>query len=209
MDSKNKKNIFFLFILTIFLLTILSVSAFPKTHNNLNGALIEYGVQFRKAKFFIIRKSFKSPFREKIYHSIIAQEKTTRIEIEIITPLSKETALEYSESRYKIIKNLYGPQLISYAGAITKETDCPDDKKPEEIIIEIMGNPARVLLANATERYVLGVCDNDLIKQKAAFAVFFDKELNTFYQILIFQPSKSFRRNEVINILESLKKIRI
>jgi len=119
----------------------------------------------------------------------------------------EKQALNYSDSKYKIIKNLYGPQIIPYTGALTTTTECPDDKKPKETTIEVMGRPTRVLFANATDRYVLGVWEDNLIKTKAAFAMVYDKKNKTIYQIIIFQPYKTFNRDEVLGILKSLKNI--
>jgi len=203
---KKISLIIFAAILIFLLVIILNIVTPPKTYDILNKVLIQYGVQLEKGGSSPVVRDFKFPAKGKTFHTIIAQEKETRIEIEIIKPLSEEAAINYSESKYIIITSLYGPQIIPYTGALTTITDCPDDKKPEEIITEVMGKPVRVLLANATERYVLGVWEDDLIKQKAAFAVLYDRENSTHYQIIIFQPSESFDRNVVLDILKSLKK---
>lgn len=204
-----KKRFFtiFVFILVFLLEITLNIAAFSETYGTLNKVLIQYGIQLGKGGSFSVVRDFKFPAKEKTFHTIIAQGKETRIEIEIIKPLLGETAIDYSESKYKIIKNLYGPRFIPYPGVITTITDCPDDKKPKEIVTEVMGKPIKVLLANATERYVLGVWEDDLIKQKAAFAVLYDEKNSTFYQIIIFQPSGSFNCDEVLDILKGLKNI--
>ncbi|MCD6221077.1 hypothetical protein J7K25_02830 [bacterium] len=166
-----------------------------------------YKITFAKYGKILIIKNYKFPAREKSFHTIIASDKNTRIEIEIIKPMSYVEATEYAESKYKIIKNLYGPQIIPYTGQLTTTTDCPPEKKPEEISIDILGKPTRVLLANATDRYVLGVWDDALIKTKAAFAMVYDEENQTIYQIIIFQPIKIFDQQKVLDILQGIKRI--
>ena len=195
-------------ILTLTLLnTILTINVSGTTNLTLNEVLKQYNVQFGIKGSLIVIRNFKYPAREKTFHTIIAQDEKTRIELEIIKPMLKEQALNYSDSKYKIIKNLYGPQIIPYSGTLTTTTECPDDKKPKEATIEVMNRLTKVLLANATDRYVLGVWEDDLIKTKATFAMVYDKENKTIYQIIIFQPYKSFNQNEVLDILKSLKNI--
>jgi len=194
-------------ILTLVLLNATLTTNIFGISLTLNEVLKQYNVQFDTKGSLTVIRNFKYPAKEKIFHTIIAQGKNNRIEIEIIKPMLKEQALNYSDSKYKIIKNLYGPQIIPYSGTLTTTTECPEDKKPTETTIEVMGEPIRVLLANATDRYVLGVWEDDLIKTKAAFAMVYDKENKTIYQIIIFQPYKSFNQDEVLDILKSLKNI--
>jgi len=46
-----------------------------------------------------------------------------------------------------------------------------------------------------------------MIKNKAAFSVLRDGENKTLYQIIIFQPTDSFDRNGVLEILTNIKHI--
>ena len=198
---------FSLFILIFSTKTVFDSTAYSNHNNTLNSLLREYNISFGANGSLPVTRDFKFPSNNKVFHTIISQEKDLRIEIEIIKPLQKEESIKFSKSKYIILQSLFEPQIIPYSGALTHTSDCPDDKKPEEIMLEILGKPEKVLLTNATERYVLGVCDDDLIQQKSAFVVLFDEVNKTLYQITIFKPSSSFNRIMVLNILKSLKRI--
>lgn len=191
----------------IFILGLLILNSSANSQERLNELLYPYKIQFQLPENITVITNAKFPARDKIFHRIIAQNKNTRIEIELIKPMSYDEAIEYSESKYKIIKNLYGPQIIPYTGQLTTTTDCPPEKKPEEISIDILGKPTKVLLANATDRYVLGIWDDELIKTKAAFAIVYDQENETIYQIIIFQPTQSFNKENVLEILKNIRRI--
>ncbi len=173
----------------------------------LNEVLRPYQVRCDDAEAFSVTRDFKHPAKGKIYHSIAAEdpERKTRIEIEITRPVSAEYALHYSTQQYAVIQGLYGSRTIPYPGAITVPTGCPENKKPTQTSVEIMGQPVTVLFANASERYAFGVWDDDIIKQKGAFAIFYDAKLQTYYQLIIFQPVAAFNRGKVLALLQSLR----
>ena len=207
MMKRNIRKISLVFFVatSVFLLKItLNIAANDKIHDTLNDVLAQYSIQFEKGSPFSVIRDFKVPFRKSYFHAITAQEKEMRIEIEIIKPFLEQDVLPYSATKYTTIKNLYGPRILPYTGQLTTRTDCPDNKKPEEIMAQVMGEPVKVLLANATERYVLGVWEDGMIKQKAAFCLFYDRKNKTHYQIIIFQPYESFKLDRILNILGGL-----
>jgi hypothetical protein len=174
----------------------------------LDDVLRPYQIRCDKAEAFSVARNFKHPAQGKMYHTIAAEDPgtKTRIEIEITRPVSAEYALHYSSQQYSVIQGLYGSRTIPYPGAVTVPTGCPENKKPTLTSVEIMGKPVQVLLANASERYVFGVWDDDLIKQKGALAIFYDAKLTTYYQIIIFQPAGAFDREKVFGLLKSLQR---
>ncbi len=203
----RKLAIFFTVNLTLFLAFNPNSCLFAQTKGNLslNELLSDYGIEFKKGGSSPILKDFGFIAKNKYFRNIVAQEGKTRIEMEIIDPLNEEEASKHMAVKYAIIKNLYGPQRIPYQGTITITTDCPAEKKPEKAKVTIMGRSRLVLLANASERYTLGVWDDTLIKQKAAFTVFYDQGMSTLYRVIIFPPAASFNRKEVFEILKSIK----
>jgi len=66
-----------------------------------------------------------------------------------------------------------------------------------------MGKPVKVLIAKATNRFVLGACDDSLIKQKEAFTMVYDQRSSTLYQIAVFQPIHKFNQDNVFEFLTS------
>jgi hypothetical protein len=208
MELKRLCFISFLPVSILLLVNVLHQTAFAESKGTLNETLIQYGSRFEKLGSLPVLRDFQQTARGKIFHTVLAQDQDTHIEIEIISPLEEGLAINYSNSKYEIIKDLYGPQIIPYPGAITDTTDCPMDKRPKEATVDIMGKTIKVLLANASERYVLGVWDDELIKQKAAFAVFYDEKNKTNYQIIVFQPVRSFNQEEVLGTLRSFQVIK-
>lgn len=196
-----------LFISISLLVATLNNNVFSKTYDPLNKILSQHCIEFGMERSFSVIKDVKYPVKEKTLHSIIAQDRNTRIEIEITRPLSQKEAVNYIESKYIIIKSLYQPQIIPYSGKITHTAECPEKNKPKELMIKVMGIPTKVILAKATERYVLGVCEDDLIKQEAAFAMWYNPDKKILYQMTIFQSAQSFRQDNVLSILKSLKNI--
>jgi len=194
-------------ILVSLLLINFNVNVSAEAQNPLNKLLIQYSLKLKKGGNLSIVENFEFRAKDKTFRTIIAQGDKTRIEIEIIKPMAEKEATVYSKLKYIVVENLYTSQTIPYPGALTKTTECPEDKKPEKATAEILGKTVKVLFTNATKRYVIGVWDDDLIKQKAAYAVFYDEINRTHYQIMIFQPSESFNNNEMLEILESFGKI--
>ncbi len=193
----------------LFFCSILSFphySLFAK-EETLNEALSPYGASFGSSGKMPVLKNFANTARGRTFHTIIAQKEDTRIEFEIIKPLEKDIAAQHITAKYQIIMNLYGPQTIPYPGAITRKTDCPENKKPVEIKTRLNEKPARVLIANASDRYVFGVWDDALIKQKAAFAVTYDQNTGTLYQIMVFRPAGSFDIKDALDILASFSTV--
>jgi hypothetical protein len=203
---KNKLATSFVINL-IFLLAVSSGIGFTqeKVNQTLNEMLGEYGVEFGKSGNLPVLKDFGFIAKDKYFRNIVAQTGETRIEIEIIKPLTKNEATDYSMVKYQVVENLYGPQMIPYQGTITTTTDCPAEKKPQKTKVIIEGEERPVLLASASERYTLGVWDDTLIKQKAAFTVFYDPGKSILYRVLVFQPVGSFNLKEVLEILGSIK----
>lgn len=207
MITINKPVVIYITIALSLALIIICKPAFPEPSSDLNTLLLNYGIQLKKEDSLPVIKELRYGGVEKKYHTIIAQNNKMRIEMEIVMPLTEGEAQSYSSSKYIIINGLYAPQIIPYTGALTTTTDCPADKKPKERTVNILGKPEKVLLANATERYVLGVWEDELIKQKAVFTVFFKQENNALFQVIIFKPIDSFNLKEVLNILQSLETI--
>ncbi len=203
----RKLAIFFTVNLTLFLAFNSGSSLFAQTKGNLslNELLSDYGIEFKKGGSSLVLKDFSFIAQDKYFRNIVTQEGKNRIDMEIIKPLNEEEASKHMAVKYAIIKNLYGPQMIPYQGTITTTTDCPAEKKPKEKKVVITGKKRLVLLVNATERYTLGVWDDTLIKQKAAFTVFYDQGMSTLYRVTIFQPANSFNRQAVFEILRSIE----
>jgi hypothetical protein len=177
----------------------------PERSNTLNEILAAYGSGFNAGGDFPVISNFKNSAQGKVFNTITAEKGGKRIQLEITSGMTANEALAYSRTQYTVVQHLYGPRQIQYPGIITNHTECPDNKKPRETTIAIMGKPAKVLLANASERYVLGVWDDDLISQKAAFAVFYDGKNAVSYQIIVFQPYDDPNRKELLSILEGFK----
>jgi hypothetical protein len=196
------RKLIFLIVPIILCFFTVAPSSCAKNVKTLNNVLSAYNASFGAAGILPVIKDFSHKARGIIFHTIIAQKNDTRIEIEIIKPLDKAEASRQIASKYQVIKNLYGPQTIPYPGAVTSKTDCPEDKKPVEKEIDFAGGPTKVLLANASERYILGVWDDALIKQKAAFAVVYNGGSETLYQILVFKPVGRGAEKEVLDILK-------
>ncbi|MCK9595329.1 MAG: hypothetical protein M0R35_06600 [Candidatus Omnitrophica bacterium] len=176
-----------------------------KKNSTLNEALSEYSSRFTAAGNFKVINNFKNCAQGKTFHTIIARKAGKRVQVEITSGLNRNEALAYSRTQYTVVKNLYGPRQIQYPGIITNSTECPENKKTRETTIEIMNTPTKVLLANASDRYVLGVWDDDLIRQKAAFAVFYDEKNSTCYQIIAFQPYDNLDTEGLLSILSGFK----
>ena len=191
----------------LFILILNNNTRCSALEKNLNDPLKQYQVEFNIVEPLYLINNLKYPARNRVFHTIVAENKNYHIEMEIISPFPDKEFEHYSKTKYKIITNLYGPQLIPYTGELTTTTDCPKEKKPEEIIIKIMKQPTKVLLANATNRYTLGVWEDDLIKTKAAFTIVYDKEKEVIYQIIVFQKIESFNKQNILNIFKNFKNI--
>jgi len=179
-----------------------SRAALPGT---LNAALAAYGLSMGKAGDAPLAGDFRRKGSTIAFHSLLAADNDLRVEIEIMSPLTPDLAKRYLNSKYTIVRSLYGPQPHPYPGVITNITDCPDDKKPVERSVQVLGRPVTVLLANASARYTFGVWEDDLIKHRAAFCVVYVPETKALFEIKIFQPSARFNADTVLRALGNLK----
>ncbi len=205
MNIRYRNN--FIFVLILLLVINFCGFALSETVKKLNDALTQYKVRFKNGDSFIVTKEAKYPAKEKTFHSLVAKSGQTLIKMEIIEPLLEEKAIPYTETKYKIIKSLFESNTSPYPGAVTNVINCPEEKKPEEKDIEVMGKPIKVLITNATERYVLGVWADDLIKNKAVYAVVYEPFHKVHYQIVIFQPIESFSWDEMLDILRGFRRL--
>ncbi|MFH1045353.1 MAG: arylsulfotransferase family protein [Candidatus Omnitrophota bacterium] len=188
---------------------ILNTNSFRETNQSLNQILSQNGIKFKTDTQFYILKNFICPVKDKIFHSIIAQNRDRRVELEITKPISQSEAADQIKSRYIIINSLYQPQIIPYTGEISNTAACPEKNKPKEISVQIAGESTKAILANANERYALGVCEDDLIKNIAIFAVWYNPNNETLYQITTFQPSRSFNQDEALLFLKNIENIEV
>jgi hypothetical protein len=205
----NEKKIPILLAAVLFLyVSISTFTVYGQTKDalDLNAVLSDYTIRFQEGGSYPVQKNFKYTSKKKFFHTIVAQENDTRIEIEIFRLFTEEEAVNHTKAKYAIVKNLYGPQKIPYNGTLTVTTECPIEYKPKEITVYVLGKATQLLIANATERYVLGVWDEKLIKQKACFFVYCDMRNKVLYQIIIFKPFASFELQEVLNIISGLQK---
>lgn len=170
----------------------------------LNTVLQKDHVQFSMLGSLPVTYDYRFPARGITFHKIIAQDERIHVEIETMQPFSEDDVENHVNLQYEEIISLYGPRIIPYPGAVSKPADCPGDKKPEEISVMIMGSPTRVLLANATDRYALGIWEDSLIKQKTIFFVIYDKKNKMLMKTLIFQSIKDFSKKNAIDILNGI-----
>jgi len=199
----------FLLILLVILLSFmftLNQQIFSKEIDALNVVLTRFNISFDLAESLAVIKNFHYPSQGKKYQTIVAQGQGIRAEIELIKPISQLKAKEYSESKYIIIESLFEPHVIPYKGELTHTSGCLDKYKPIEVTAEVLGKSEKALILNATDRYVLGVCDDKMIKYKAVFVAFYDEVNKIHYQLTIFQPSDLFDQEYVLSILKSLKR---
>ncbi|MBF0217057.1 MAG: hypothetical protein HQL30_08705 [Candidatus Omnitrophica bacterium] len=178
--------------------------------STLNATLATYGVRIAtEAGDLAIKRDFKQVARGTTYHSITAEGPGQRIEIEADRPIPPDKGVEFAKNKHAIIKGLYGDRVVPYAAMITRVTGAPEDKKPYEKKAMILGVERDILIANASDRYVLGVWDDNLIAQRAICASFYEPSSGTVFQILIFIPVKDFVEEKAVKILESLEKIQV
>ncbi len=173
----------------------------------LDTVLREYGVAIGEIGGTRIDREFRRKGTNIGFHSLVATDGDVRVEMEIMAPLPADIAKRYLTAKYTIVRSQYGPQPHPYPGVITNLTDCPEDKKPVETQVEVLGQAVVVLLANASERFTFGVWEDDLIKHRGAFCVLYVPERNALFEVRIFQPHDRFDRDAVLKVLGSLRGI--
>jgi len=173
----------------------------------LNDILADYKLQIEKTDSNHVINNNKFKAQDLTFHTLISQSDTIRMEFEIIQPLTPDRASKYIQTKYAIVDNLYDPKLIPYGGAISHDTECPEEMKPTEIAVDILGNKTRILFTSASERNVLGVWEKALAIKKAAYLVVYDQTTHTLFQIILFMDKDTFTTEKIITILKGLKKI--
>jgi len=198
----------FIFFIAMFTMsTAASTNAFCKTSETLNQALTPYDIELQAGNEFYVFKDSIYPVKDKTFHSIMAQNQETRIELEITKSISQSEATNHAKQKYILINSLYQPQVIPYTGKISHTAACQGENSPKQLFVKIAGFPTKAILVNAGERYTLGVCGDDLIKQVGVFAAWYNPSNKVLYQLTIFQPSPSFDQKKILLFLESIKNI--
>ncbi|MBD3379669.1 MAG: hypothetical protein GF408_04320 [Candidatus Omnitrophica bacterium] len=175
-------------VLTLFLLAGSTGCGENGTHP-MNDIFREYGFYFRRLPAMRPETDFSQQARGMEFRTIIGQVENMRLEVKAISPITAEDAKRHSMAKYEIIKDLYGPQIIPYPAFISRSTGAPESKKPMETAINMAGKNTKVIIANASERYVLGVWDESQIAQKALFAMFYVDRTSTSLEITLFVPA--------------------
>ena len=187
--------------------SLLATPALAEGGSSLNDALQAYHVALAVHGDLPLTRDFRQPAMGKTFHTLVGQADQLRVEMEIITPLNPEECAAHLHTQYKAIVDLYGPQTIPYPGAVTHSTECPEALKPTTSTATVLDQSTDILVANASERFVLGVCDADLIANQAVFAATCHEETDTYYQITIFQPAEHSQQEDALLILQSLAPI--
>jgi len=184
----------------------LNAHAQAKSSSTLNSELSQYKISLEESGSDPVISDYKFRVKDMIFHILTGETASRRIEFEIIRNISPETASRYIESRYAVVRDLYDPKSIPYGSAITRDTQCPEDMKPEELSVKVLDKPVQVLLVNASRRYALGVWEKSAAYKKAGFLVFHDELNRTLFQMIIFADLKDFDSGKLTKILTDIKK---
>ena len=184
----------------------LNAHAQGQSSSTLNSELPQYKISLGESGSDPVISNYKFRVKDMIFHILAGETASRRIEFEIIRNISPETASRYIESRYAVVRDLYNPKSIPYGGAITRDTQCPEGMKPEELAVKVLDKPVQVLLVNASRRYALGVWDKSAAYKKAGFLIFHDEPNRTLFQMIIFTDFKDFDSGKLTKILADIKK---
>lgn len=199
-----KRTHLILAALTLLAATAATGAISEETPRTLELILDHYGIRFNTEEQWPVLKHLVYPVRDSVVRSIIAQTNKARIELEITRPVTETDATGYIRSKYALINSLYQAQFVPYTGNITYASDCPPRNKPKEIPVTVAGNASKILVAGASARFVLGACEDELIKQMAAFIIWYDPRTKTVFQMTFFQPARSFHVNNLLQLLKGL-----
>ncbi|OGS11677.1 MAG: hypothetical protein A2234_01735 [Elusimicrobia bacterium RIFOXYA2_FULL_58_8] len=175
-----------------------------KSTSTLNAELLPYKISFGAAGLAAVINNYSFTAKNMVFHTLAGEKGELRLELEIIQNISTTTASRYIESRYAVVRDMYNPKAIPYGGAVTRNTECPADMKPDEITLQVLGAPAQILLAYASRRYALGVWDKSTVYKKAAFLIFQDKTNRTLFQVIIFGDLKKLDIGAIEAILSNI-----
>lgn len=172
----------------------------------LDSELGQYEISFAKCGAATVVRNYKFRAREMTFHVLAGEESGCRAELEIIRNIAPDKAGRYIESKYAVIRDLYEPKAIPYSGAVTHDTECPADMKPARISLEILGRPVQALLANASERYTLGVWEKGSVRKKAGFIAFYDEPARILFQVLVFADADKAAAGRITGILSGIRR---
>lgn len=181
-------------------------AAQEKSSATLNDGLQQYRISFGDAGNVPVTRNYRFKAKGMLFHFLSGEDKGRRIELELIQDISTATAARYIDSRYAVLRDLYEPKSIPYGSAVTHDTECPEDMKPAEFSALVLGLPVKVLVANASARYALGVWEKSAVYKKAGFLVAHDKANRLLFQLLIFTDLKDFDDNTIPGLLAGIKR---
>jgi hypothetical protein len=195
----------------ILILYIYSVSVLGKEFqtNNLNQEIKQFNFKIFDGEKCNVLKSVKRTGNSMTFYNIIAEKEKTRIELEITLPVNQNEIQTIITTQIGLVKKLYGPQYTPYQGAVTNITSCTGDYLPKEQNIKVLGEETHILIANANNRYVLGVCDKNETKIKVVLAYIYLKTTSALIYFKIFSPKENFSENSIVNILKKIKPVNL
>ncbi len=181
-------------------------SAYPEVMpNNLNLALKQFGLRLDDGNHYVLSKNQLRSGKQFQLANIIAEKNGTRIDIELTKPIVESEVANMINTQFDLILKLYGPQFTPYQGAVTNISTCTEEYKPKSKTIFVLGKATKILIANSTDRFVLGVCEKSEIKLKAVIAFVYDSDQSELVQFRIFIPIDKFVEKDILQLLKKIK----
>jgi hypothetical protein len=116
------------------------------------------------------------------------------IQIDITNNVELEEGSKMTQLFYKSVFNSYQNRKSPYAGETSTTLTCAMENQPTIREVSYYSSHSYVLLANASERNALGICDKELFKKKTIFFVGYNHKSKTFFNIRIFIPNANFNQ---------------
>ena len=119
-----------------------------------------------------------------------------KVLVEIIEPVDSIYALSLLKLYSRGLIGTYQNRKSPYTGESQTSIPCSKQNIPLVYPVSYFNSEANIMFLNSTDRDVLGVCEDSLIKQKTIVFIGYNPSLKSFIYIRAFMPNSSY--NEIM-----------
>jgi len=130
----------------------------------------------------------------------IANKGDTIMKGEYSTNIDETQARQYIDAERFGIESLYVSTPAPYSDVITRTMECPDEFKPVFNSTNYENQDSYYYVLYANDRFVYGICSEDLVKYRAIYYLVYCKNNKDIYQMELFMNPEEFNSGFVDNL---------
>jgi hypothetical protein len=143
---------------------------------------------------------------KKSFQNLIGALNAVRFDFYIIKGVSLNESKQLMQNHRSAIFKQYENKKTPYPGEVSNFSICEKKFKPKTHEIIFLDQKTELILTGANQRYNFGVCQENLIKLRAAIVFYYNESLNEFIQLQVFINSTADESKDFLRLLSEIKR---